>query len=116
MSKPTREPMTSVDAAWLGMDRPTNLMIINGVAVLITAGYANARTMMARLAPPEKMTEFFGLMSLSGTAATPFANMSVTIMTAWTLSQRGGLLAIIGFLAVGLVLMAFVKEERAVAV
>ncbi len=92
------------------------LLIINGVAVLITAGYANARTMMARLAPPEKMTEFFGLMSLSGTAATPFANLSVTIMTAWTLSQRGGLLAIIGFLAVGLVLMAFVKEERAVAV
>ncbi|MEJ1970305.1 MAG: MFS transporter [Rhizomicrobium sp.] len=92
------------------------LSIVNGVAVLITAGYANARTMMARLAPPEKMTEFFGLMSLSGTAATPFANLSVTIMTAWTMSQRGGLLAIIGFLIAGLILMAFVKEERAVAV
>ena len=92
------------------------LCIVNGVAVLITAGYANARTMMARLTPAEKMTEFFGLMSLSGTAATPFANASVTVMTAWTMSQRGGLLAIIGFLAVGLVLMIFVKEERAVAV
>jgi UMF1 family MFS transporter len=92
------------------------LLIVNGVAVLITAGYANARTMMARLAPPEKMTEFFGLMSLSGTAATPFANLSVTIMTSWTLSQRGGLLAIMGFLAVGLFLMSYVKEERAVAV
>lgn len=92
------------------------LLIVNGVAVLITAGYANARTMMARLSPPEKMTEFFGLMSLSGTAATPFANLSVTAMTALTMSQRGGLLAIIGFLAVGLVLMVFVKEERAVAV
>jgi UMF1 family MFS transporter len=91
------------------------LLIVNGVAVLITAGYANARTMMARLTPAEKMTEFFGLMSLSGTAATPFANLSVTIMTAWTLSQRGGMLAIIGFLVVGLILMAFVKEERAVA-
>ena len=31
-------------------------------------------------------------------------------------SQRGGMLAIMGFLAVGLILMAFVKEERAVAV
>ncbi len=92
------------------------LMIINGVAVFITAGYANARTMMARLAPPEKMTEFFGLMSLSGTSTTFLANVSVTIMTAWTLSQRGGMLAIIGFLALGLVLMIFVKEERAVAV
>jgi UMF1 family MFS transporter len=89
-------------------------MIVNGVAVFITAGYANARTMMARLAPPEKMTEFFGLMSLSGTAATPFANGAVSIMTAWTMSQRGGLLPIIGFLAVGLILMFFVTEERAV--
>jgi UMF1 family MFS transporter len=81
--------------------------------VLITAGYANARTMMARLAPAEKMTEFFGLMSLSGTAATPFANGAVSIMTAWTLSQRAGLLPIIGFLGVGIILMFFVKEERA---
>jgi len=92
------------------------LLIVNGVAVLITAGYANARTMMARLAPPEKMTEFFGLMSLSGTAATPFANGAVSIMTAWTMSQRGGLLPIIGFLGVGLVLMFFVKEERATVI
>jgi MFS transporter, UMF1 family len=92
------------------------LMIVNGVAVFITAGYANARTMMARLSPAEKMTEFFGLMSLSGTATTFLANVAVTLVTAWTLSQRGGMLAIIGFLALGLVLMAFVKEERAVAV
>jgi UMF1 family MFS transporter len=69
--------------------------------------------MMARLSPPEKMTEFFGLMSLSGTAATPFANMAVNRMTAWTLSLRGGMLAIIFFLVAGLILMAFVKEERA---
>ncbi len=92
------------------------LAIVNGVAVFITAGYANARTMMARLAPPEKMTEFFGLMSLSGTSTTFLANLSVTFMTAWTLSQRGGMLAIIGFLALGLALMVLVKEERAVAV
>ena len=43
---------------------------INFIAVLITAGYANSRTMLARIAPPEKMTEFFGLYSLSGTSTT----------------------------------------------
>lgn len=31
MAKPTREPMRNVDKAWLDMDTPTNLMIINGV-------------------------------------------------------------------------------------
>lgn len=30
-SYPPREPMRNVDKAWLGMDTPTNLMIINGV-------------------------------------------------------------------------------------
>ena len=92
------------------------LLIVNGVAVFITAGYANARTMMARLAPPEKMTEFFGLMSLSGTATTFLANLSIDLLTNLTRSLRGGLLGILGFLALGLVLMTFVKEERATAV
>ena len=92
------------------------LMIVNGVAVFITAGYANARTMMARLAPPEKMTEFFGLMSLSGTSTTFLANVSVTFMTAYTASQRCGMLAIPFFLIAGLIWLAFVVEKRAVAV
>ena len=92
------------------------LMTVNGVAVFITAGYANARTMMARLAPPEKMTEFFGLMSLSGTSTTFLANVSVTFMTAWTASQRGGMIAIIPFLIAGMIWLAFVREERAQAV
>ncbi len=92
------------------------LGVTNGVAISISAGYANARTMMARLAPPEKMTEFFGLMSLSGTSTTFLANVSVTLMTALTMSQRGGLVAVLGFLALGLALLIFVKEERAVAV
>ena len=91
------------------------LAIVNGVAVFITAGYANARTMMARLAPPEKMTEFFGLMALSGTSTTFLANVAVTFMTAYTSSQRGGMLAVLVFLIAGLIWMAFVNEERAVA-
>jgi len=91
------------------------LMIVNGVAVLITAGYANARTMLARIAPPEKMTEFFGFMSLSGSSTTFLANTAVTFMTALTQTQRGGISIILAFLVVGLIWMTFVKEERAVA-
>ncbi len=72
--------------------------------------------MMTRLAPPEKMTEFFGLMSLSGTSTTFLANVSVTFMTAWTASQRGGMVAITLFLIGGLVWLCFVREERAEAI
>jgi UMF1 family MFS transporter len=89
------------------------LMIVNGVAVCITAGYANARTMLARIAPPEKMTEFFGFMSLSGSSTTFLANAAVTMMTALTQSQRGGIVIILAFLLVGLAWMTLVKEERA---
>jgi UMF1 family MFS transporter len=89
------------------------LMIVNGVAVCITAGYANARTMLARIAPPEKMTEFFGFMSLSGSSTTFLANFAVTIMTGLTMSQRGGISIILAFLLTGLVWMSVVKEERA---
>jgi len=85
-------------------------------ALFIVGGYANNRTMMARIAPVDKMTEFFGLMSLSGTATTFFAPVSVALLTSWTHSQRGGMVAIVALLAAGWFWMFWVKEERAVAI
>jgi UMF1 family MFS transporter len=88
------------------------LMTVNFIAVLITAGYSNSRTMMARIAPPEKMTEFFGLYSLSGTSTTFLATGFVSILTWLSHSQRIGLLGETLFLCIGLSLMLFVKEQR----
>ena len=59
------------------------------------------------------MTEFFGLMSLSGSAATFLAPIAVTWATWWTQSQRGGMVAVAAFLFAGLIWMFKVKEERA---
>jgi UMF1 family MFS transporter len=92
------------------------LMIVNFIAVLITAGYANSRTMLARIAPTERMAEFFGLYSLSGQSTSFLATGFVSWLTLASQSQRIGLLGEILFLAVGLALMVFVKEERAAAV
>jgi len=85
-------------------------------AMFVVGAYANNRTMLARIAPVEKMTEFFGLMSLSGTAATFLAPVTVSWMTYWTHSQRGGMIAIVVLLAAGWVWMLAVKQERATAV
>lgn len=85
------------------------------VAITVTASYANARTMMARIAPVERMTEFFGLFSLSGQSTSFLATLSVAWLTSWTHSQRGGMLVITVFLAAGLIGMIWVKEERAKA-
>ncbi|MGD0192264.1 MAG: MFS transporter [Rhizomicrobium sp.] len=89
------------------------LAIVIANAILITASYANARTMMARIAPVERMTEFFGLFSLSGQSTSFLATSAVTAMTVMTHSQRGGMIAIAAFLLVGLIGMIWVKEERA---
>jgi UMF1 family MFS transporter len=85
-------------------------------ALFVVGAYANNRTMLSRIAPIEKMTEFFGLMSLSGTAATFLAPVAVSWLTWGTHSQRGGMVAIVVLLVAGWAWMLVVKEERAVAV
>jgi len=92
------------------------LGIVNFIAVLITAGYANSRTMLARIAPPEKMAEFFGLYSLSGQSTSFLATGLVTWLTLASHNQRIGLLGETVFLTIGLALMFFVKEQRTAAV
>src|SRR6185312_115494 len=92
------------------------LFIVNFIAVLITAGYANSRTMLARIAPVERMTEFFGLYSLSGQSTSFLATGFISWLTLTSQSQRIGLLGETMFLCIGLVLMIFVREERATSV
>jgi MFS transporter, UMF1 family len=86
------------------------------VAVCVVGAYANSRTMLARIAPEERMAEFFGLFALSGTATAFLAPAAVAWVTAATQSQQGGMAAILGFLGVGFVVMLFVREVRATPV
>lgn len=85
------------------------------LAIFITAAYANSRTMLARIAPSDKMTEFFGLYALSGTATAFMSPFVVGVFTRWFDSQAAGMASILIFLGVGLVLMLYVKNERAVS-
>ncbi len=87
--------------------------VISLVAVCVVASYANSRTLMARLAPERRMTEFFGLYALSGEATAFAAPIAVAIATTISGSQQWGMAAILVFLAIGLVGLSFVREERA---
>ena len=87
--------------------------VVTLIAVFITAAYANSRTMLARIAPPEKMTEFFGIYSLSGTSVTWIGSFVVGWVTKVFSSQRIGFASILVFMLLGLVAMLFVREERA---
>ncbi len=93
----------------------TYIGVVTLVAVFITAAYANSRTMLARIAPPEMMTEFFGIYSLSGTSVAWIGSFTVRWFTEAFSSQRIGFASILIFLLLGLVGMLFVREERAPA-
>jgi UMF1 family MFS transporter len=82
-------------------------------AFCLVATYANGRTMVARLAPEERMTEFFGLYTMSGEATAFVAPMAVSLATGLSGSQQWGMAAILVFLFVGLIILGFVREERA---
>ena len=89
------------------------ISIVILVAIFITAAYANSRTMMARIAPASMMSQFFGLYALSGTATAFLGHGTVSLFTSLFQSQRIGFGATLILLLAGLILMTWVKEERA---
>jgi UMF1 family MFS transporter len=88
------------------------IAIVILIAISITAAYANSRTMLARIAPPEKMTEFFGIYALSGNSITWLATGAVSLFTWLFASQQAGMLSILLFLIPGFILMLWVTNER----
>lgn len=91
---------------------------IAGAALGIFVGPAQAasRTMLARMAPAELSTEFFGLYALTGKATAFMGPLAVGYFTDAFASQRVGLTVVLVFFIVGLLLLLPVKEERATAV
>lgn len=81
--------------------------------MFITVGFASARAMMARISPPQLITQFFGLYALSGTATAFLAPLLVGFFTDVFESQRAGFASLIFLLVVGFVIMLFVREEQA---
>jgi len=71
---------------------------------------ASSRSLLARLAPQEKITQFFGLFAFSGKVTAFFAPFLVATLTALTASQRIGMSAIALFLVAGIALMLPVRS------
>ncbi len=82
------------------------------VGVVSAPVQAASRALLARLAPPEKMTQYFGLFAFSGKVTAFLAPFLVATVTAATGSQRWGMSAILVFLIAGIVLMLPVRDRR----
>ena len=73
---------------------------------------ASSRTLLARLCPPEKITEFFGFFAFSGKISAFAAPLAIGLVTALTDSQRAGISASLAFLVGGLLLLLWVRAPR----
>ena len=91
------------------------MFLLFGIMIGIFGGPAQAasRTMLSRLAPVEKISEFYGLYALCGKATAFLAPFAVAWITGAAQSQRAGVSVILVFLTIGLLLLLPVREERA---
>jgi UMF1 family MFS transporter len=72
-----------------------------------------SRSLMARIAPAGRATEFFGLYALSGKVTSFAGPLAVGALTAISASQRVGISVLVAFFAVGGGLLLGVRPERA---
>ncbi|MGI9379710.1 MAG: MFS transporter, partial [Methyloligellaceae bacterium] len=71
---------------------------------------ASSRTLLARLAPPDKLSEFFGLYAFSGKVTAFMAPFVVASVTSYYGDQRLGIATVLIFLIVGFIMMLWVRS------
>ncbi|MGH6736540.1 MAG: MFS transporter [Methyloceanibacter sp.] len=73
---------------------------------------ASSRTLLARMCPPDKTTEFFGFFAFSGKVTAFAAPLAIGAVTAASGSQRLGISMALLFLVAGLLLLLRVRPQR----
>lgn len=104
------------------------LILVTGIGILITHSkivfwilglalssavgpvQAASRSFMTRLSPPELITEMFGLYAFSGKVTAFMSPAILSVVTLWTQSQRIGMSTLFVFIAVGAIMLCFVKK------
>jgi MFS transporter, UMF1 family len=73
---------------------------------------AASRTLLIRLAPKERIAQYFGLFALTGKVTSFIGPLLIGIITAVTASQKAGMAVLVVFFVAGLALLARVKETH----
>ena len=72
---------------------------------------AAARTLLIRLAPKDRIAQYFGLFALTGKVTSFIGPLLIGAVTAYTASQKAGMSVLVIFFAVGMLLLLRVKED-----
>lgn len=85
-----------------------------GMLIGLVAGplQSASRTLLVRLAPPEKLGQSFGLFALSGKLTSFIGPMMVAVVTDVTDSQRAGVAVLVVMFTVGMLLLSQVEVPR----
>jgi UMF1 family MFS transporter len=89
--------------------------LVLGVLIGMAAGplQAASRTLLIRLAPKDRITQYFGLFALSGKVTSFMAPLAVSVVTGLMASQKAGMAVLIVFFLAGLALLSRVETARA---
>jgi len=71
---------------------------------------AASRTLLIRLAPKDRIAQYFGLFALTGKVTSFVGPLLIGAITAITASQKAGMAVLVLFFVAGLALLARVKE------
>jgi UMF1 family MFS transporter len=74
---------------------------------------AAARTLLIRLAPKDRIAQYFGLFALTGRVTSFVGPLLIGTVTAASASQKAGMAMLIVFFTVGMVLLMMVEEPVA---
>ncbi len=90
---------------------PERLYVALGLFIGVAAGplQAASRALVVRLAPQNRITQFFGLFALSGKLTSFAGPFLVATVTAATASQKAGVSVLLAFFLVGGLLLARVR-------
>jgi len=72
---------------------------------------AASRTLLIRMAPKDRIAQYFGLFALTGKVTSFIGPLLIGVITAVTQSQKAGMAVLVLFFVAGLALLARVKEQ-----
>ena len=76
---------------------------------------AAARSLLIRLAPRDRIAQYFGLFALTGKVTSFIGPLLIGAVTAATASQKAGMAVLVIFFTAGMVLLMMVREPEAAA-
>mgnify|MGYP003313693167 CR=1 FL=1 len=87
------------------------IFVVIGIATFYGPTQTAARALMAKLSPPDKTTEFFGLYAFAGKSTSWLVPGLMSLILIYDNNLRNAMLVIMLFNILGIIMMRFVKEN-----